>query len=181
MGPTHVSSLNCLNQLAVTLQKADGGKAKEEAQEMHRQTLMRRRQVLGDAHEDTLQSASNLAVLLSERQADETTGKLAPLSETKFAEAKDLYALAVSGREKTIGPDHPRTLYTVSNFGRLLSEAPKLTPILLEEADGLHRRAVGKLTEKLHETHPLTLTAMHNQGYHLGETAKFLAKREETT
>jgi len=145
---------NCMNQLAVTLQKK-GSIA--EALEMHRKCMHSRRQVLGESHDDTLQSASNLAVLLS---------GTSPLTAEAFVEARELYIMSVSGREATLGPDHPRTLYTVSNFGMLLSMSPEPSGAFFEEAETLHARAVRGLINKLHESHPLTLSAMHSQGRH---------------
>lgn len=165
-GKEDAITLSCLNQLAVTLQK-DG--QVEKATDLLRDLLLRRGSALGIGHEDTLQSASNLAVLLSESR---------PLSEGHFNEARVLFAQAMTGREASLGPDHPRTLYTVSNLGNLLSQAsrppldqPPLEIARLEiarlaEAEALHARAVGRLTEVLHASHPLALTAMHNQACH---------------
>merc|ERR1711862_267291 len=100
---------------------------------------------------------SNLAVLLSSQK---------PLTEEGFTEAKALFRQAISGREAESGRDHPSTLYTVSNLGKLLSGAPSLSLDLLQEADALHERATEALAKVLHNTHPLTLTAKHNQACH---------------
>ncbi|CAJ1427936.1 unnamed protein product [Effrenium voratum] len=150
-GKDHVLALSCLNQLAVTLQKAHNV---DEALKRHRDCLQRRQRILGENHEETLQSVSNLAVLLSLQR---------PLTVEIFEEARKLYSLAVKGRETTIGAKDPRTLYTMSNMARFLSEAPQPTKELLEESDQLHSRAVGSLTELLQQGHPLTLASMHNQ------------------
>mmetsp|Transcript_105677 Transcript_105677/g.328159 ORF Transcript_105677/g.328159 Transcript_105677/m.328159 type:complete len:963 (+) Transcript_105677:95-2983(+) len=156
LGRGSVTSLHCLNQLAVTLQKRD---RLDEALEVHRNCLTRRRQVLGPKHEDTLQSASNMAVLLGDRT---------PLTQKDFNEARNLYKLAIEGRESLLGPDHPRTLYTLSNLGTLLSRAPDVSQsqTLLLEAEELHTRAATSLSRVLHEGHPVTLTARHNQACH---------------
>jgi tetratricopeptide (TPR) repeat protein len=148
-------TLSCLNQLAVTLQKR--GKH-EEGIQMHRECLKLRRGILGEDHDDTLQSASNLAVMLSEQE---------DLSEEDFAEARHLYVLAISGREKSKGVDHPATLYTVSNLAKLLSErAPERCEAIFLEAEALHERATVQLTQKLGPSHPLALTVAHNRGSH---------------
>jgi len=102
---------------------------------------------------------------------------MGPLSKEDFEEAKQLYAVAISGREASIGPDHPRCLYTVTNSAKLISEcAPKPSNELFDEAEELHSRAVRKFVEKLHETHPLTLTSMHNQASHWMCRGRFVAR-----
>eukprot|EP00930_Biecheleria_cincta_P032841 TRINITY_DN2275_c0_g3_i1.p1 TRINITY_DN2275_c0_g3~~TRINITY_DN2275_c0_g3_i1.p1 ORF type:complete len:800 (-),score=143.67 TRINITY_DN2275_c0_g3_i1:259-2658(-) len=151
LGKDDVTALSCLNQLAVTLQKAN---RIDDALQRHRDCLERRRRILGEDHEDTLQSTSNLAVLLSTQR---------PLTVETFEEARTLYSRAVKGRETSIGADHPRTLYTLSNFAKFLSEAPKPTMELLEEAERAHERAASKLVEELSQGHPLSLAALHNQ------------------
>lgn len=162
-GRNDAASLSCLNQLAVTLQKQS---KREQALTIHQECLKRRTKVLGQMHEDTLQSASNLAVLLSTTQ---------PLAEENFSRAREFYIMALTGREATLGPNHPRTLYTASNFGCLLSFAPKgwRSSALMEEAEVLHHRAVRDLTQSLHAGHPLTLTAMHSQACHWLERGHF--------
>jgi len=149
-GKDHALALSCLNQLAVTLQKANHV---EEALQCHRDCLQRRRRVLGENHEETLQSVSNLAVLSLHR----------PMSIEIFEEARSLYSLAVKGRELTIGEKDPRTLYTLSNFARFLSEAPEPSAELFNESDQLHQRAVQSLKDLLQQGHPLTLSSLHNQ------------------
>jgi len=150
-GKDHVMAMSALNQLAVTLQK---GNQIEEAMDRHRDCLQRRRRILGENHEETLQSVSNLAVLLSLRR---------PLTVEIFDEARSLYSLAVKGREATIGAKDPRTLYTQSNFARFLSEAPVPSAELFAESEQLHERAVENLTAALQQGHPLTLASLHNQ------------------
>lgn len=151
LGKDDVTALSCLNQLAVTLQKAN---RIDDALKRHRDCLERRRRILGEDHEDTLQSTSNLAVLLSTQR---------PLTVETFEEARMLYSRAVKGRETSIGADHPRTLYTLSNFAKFLSEAPKASRELLEESERANERAASKLVEELSQGHPLSLAALHNQ------------------
>lgn len=154
LGRDHAVALECLNQLAVTLQKSN---RPQEALIMHRDCLFRRQEVMGFCHEATFQSASNLACLLSEQPH---------LSQDSFDEARRLYRLALAGREASLGKGHPRTVYTMSNLGKLLSEAPTPRPELSEEAEALHARARELIERHLQETHPLTLTVMHNQARH---------------
>lgn len=164
LGKDDVSALSCLNQLAVTLQKAN---RIDEALKHHRSCLERRRQTLGDDHEDTLQSTSNLAVLLSTQR---------PLTVETFEEARMLYSRAVKGRETSIGADHPRTLYTLSNFAKFLSEAPEPSTELLEESERSNERAASKLVQELSQGHPLSLAALHNQASCWLERARFEGK-----
>jgi len=89
-----------------------------------------------------------------------------PLTVEAFKEAQVLFQQAVKGKEALSGPCHPSTLYTVSMLGKLLSDAPVPDMVLFQEAETLHQRAVEKLVEILHGSHPLTLTAMHNQACH---------------
>jgi len=157
LGSNHLFTLSCMNQLAVTYQKL--GKT-DEALQMHRTCLQHRVQVLGPMHADSLQSISNLAVLLSTKEGGEL------ITVGAFEEAQALFRQAISGRETGSGPNHPTTLYTISNLGKLLSNAPVPTLKVFDEAETLHRRAVDKLIEVLHSGHPLALTASHNQACH---------------
>eukprot|EP00434_Breviolum_minutum_P037612 symbB.v1.2.033357.t1/scaffold4121.1/size44329/8 len=89
--------------------------------------------------------------------------KPSPMSVEIFEEARGLYSLAVKGRETSIGEKDPRTLYTLSNFARFLSEAPEPSEELFKESDQLHERAVQSLKDLFQQGHPLTLASMHNQ------------------
>jgi len=166
LGQYHVFTLSCLNQLAVTLQKS--GRA-DEALEAHRDCMRRRRMVLGNEHQDVLQSASNLAVLISGRK---------PLTQVDFEEAAELYGLAIAGRERQEGADHPRTLYTMSNLGSLLSCAPQPSDETFDRAEALHERVVSKFIETLTLQHPRTLDAMHNQADCWLRRARFVEKAQ---
>jgi len=157
LGRDDDTTMQCLNQLAVTLQKVKKG---QEALSVHQECYKRRKNKLGPEHEDTLQSVSNLAVLLSEKR---------PMTTVAFQEARNYYSTAVDGRQATIGADHPRTLYTVSNAAKLLSDAPDRFDNkegLFREAEVMHDRAASKLIGVLTQGHPLTLGAMHNQACH---------------
>jgi len=154
LGKDDLTTLSCSNQLAVTLQKS--GKTAE-ALEMHRSIFERRRVVFGPEHEETVQSASNLAVLLSQQK---------PMTLQAFTEAEELFDFAKRQREAALGADNPRTLYTMINMGKLLSESPESSPERMAQAEALHDHAVSKLSEVLEPFHPLTLHARHNQACH---------------
>jgi len=141
------------NNLAFSLQKQ--GKFPE-AIEMHRKILRSRKHQYGELTKQTTQSMSNLATALRE------SGEL--------AEARTLFKKAVKIREsiKEMGPNHPATLYTVSQYALTLSECK-----CFDEAEMLHHRAIEgmhKFFDKLvpnGRKHHLTLLAIHNMGHHL--------------
>ena len=72
------------------------------ARDLDQDTLARRRQVLGDDHPDTLQSAEVLAV------------DLYSLGDTQAA--RDLDQDTLTRRRRVLGDDHPNTLWSASNL-----------------------------------------------------------------
>jgi len=147
-------SINCLNQIAITLHKA--GRL-DEASAMHLKCFGLCQSTLGRFHEDTLQSQANLAAVL---------GAQKPLSDQDFKTARALHMSAIAGQEDLHGPNDPRTLCSVSSLAHLLSHAPKLSADILDEAEDYHARACEFLTRTLHRQHPLRLTALLNQALH---------------
>lgn len=153
-GLHHPTTMRIMNGLAQTLM---GLSRNEEALVMHRENLQLRQKMLGKRHEDTLQSASNVAIAISRAE---------PLSDEASREAHELFKLALEGRQAVKGPAHPTTLHTLSEFGRLLSSDPRCEA-RVEEAEDCHERSVSQLREAAEfRTHPTTLIAMHNQGCH---------------
>jgi len=140
-----------MNNYAYTLQQQ--GKY-EEAIEMHEDCLKYRRKRLGKFHKDTTQSMSNLATAL--RKFD-------------LERAKKLFKEAVECRDKikNMGPDHPATLYTVSQYALTLSINKDF-----KAAEEQHQRAIKGLDQFFSKKipdgrkHPLTLIAIHNMGHH---------------
>jgi len=140
------------NNLAFSLQKQ--GKL-EEAIRMHESCLESRKIIFGVVHKDTTQSMSNLAT------AFRVMGKL--------ERAKELFQHAVECREnlETMGPNHPATLYTLSQYALTLSDCKEF-----ENANEKHLRAIKGLHEFFAKIspngrkHPLTLLAIHNMGRH---------------
>lgn len=151
LGAENPQTLQVLNQYAVTLQKM--GRT-DEAREMHERILQSRMKHRGECHADTLQTLSNLAVLYSQSVDPVDLGK-----------ARELYKTAVRGR-RALAPNHPSTLYTISNFARLLSVNPDASLSDLDDAEKLHNEAVEGLTPALGENAPLTLMAKHNRWEH---------------
>ena len=83
-----------------------------EAEPLWRETLAKRRRVLGDDHSSTLTSVANLGQLLLE------LGKL--------DEAAPLHREAMDRSRRVLGDDHPTTLSTIDNMGRFLQAQGKL-------------------------------------------------------
>jgi len=142
-----------MNNYAFSLQKQ--GKYGE-AITMHQRVLESRTKSFGKLHKDTTQSMSNLAT------AFRMIGKL--------QRAKVMFKEAVESRNNIakMGPEHPATLYTVSQYAVTLSQMQEF-----DEAEEQHQRAIhgldkffGKLVPDGRK-HPLTLLAIHNMGLHL--------------
>jgi len=141
------------NNLAFSLQKQ--GKL-DAAIEMHESCLRSREKQFGDLHKDTTQSMSNLATALR------MIGQL--------ERAKTMFKRAVECRDAiaNMGPSHPATLYTVSQYALTLSECKEF-----DEAKQQHLRAIDGMDRFFSKLvpngrkHPLTLMAIHNMGHHL--------------
>jgi len=138
----------------------------EEAIKMHESCLKSREKSYGKLHKDTTQSMSNLATALR------MIGSL--------ERAKKMFKEAVECRDQIakMGPHHPATLYTVSQYALTLSVNKDF-----KEAYEQHERAIKGLNlwfDKLLPDgckHPLTLLAIHNMGHHfmlLGEHTEAL-------
>jgi len=140
------------NNLAFSLQKQ--GKL-EAAIEMHESCLKSRLNKYGDLHKDTTQSMSNLATALRR------IGQL--------ERAKTMFKRAVKCRDDiaSMGPSHPATLYTVSQYALTLSKCKDF-----DEAKQQHLRAIDGMDRFFSKLvpngrkHPLTLLAIHNMGHH---------------
>ncbi|KAI4599640.1 hypothetical protein KJ359_001737 [Pestalotiopsis sp. 9143b] len=112
----HPSTLSSMNNLALALRSQ--GKY-EEAEEMHRETLERKKSVLGPEHPDTLTSMNNLAHVLH--------------SQGKYEEAEEIYQATMKLRTEVLGPSHPSTLRTSRNLEELL--AAKAQNTLVQDSD----------------------------------------------
>jgi len=109
-------------------------------------SLATRRRILGDAHEDTASSVSNLGVLL------ETLGK--------YAEAERCFEEALATRRALLGEDHRRTLISKGNLGnyyRVRGQLDKAEPLLRETLVGSRRTHGDKSRD--------TLIAMNTLGF----------------
>ena len=77
----------------------------------------------------------------------------------EYLEARSLYNRALLGREKHLGPDHPRTLRAVHGLARLCLKENKYT-----EAETFGLRALSGRKARLCNNHPETLRSLHDLG-----------------
>jgi tetratricopeptide (TPR) repeat protein len=107
----------------------------QEAEELERATLAAQRRVLGDDHDDTILTMSNLAVILQRRG--------------RAAEAELLATEAVERCSRTLGPSHSLCCHVLRKHGQCL--------IALERYDEAEREllvAHAGLVDALGEDHP---------------------------
>jgi len=104
-----------------------------------------RRRELGDDHPDTLESLSNMGVLLN--------------AQGKLAEAEPFYREALDGSRRVLGNDHPDTLASIGNMGTLLKDQGKLA-----EAEPFYREALESRRRVRGDDHPDTLNSINNMG-----------------
>jgi len=142
-----------MNNYAFSLQKQ--GKY-DDAIKMHERVLDSRKEIFGEVHKDTTQSMSNLAT------AFRMIGKL--------QRAKVMFKKAVESRNNIAkyGPEHPATLYTVTQYAVTLSELQEFDEAKKQHQCAIHglNKFFGKVVPNGRK-HPLTLLAIHNMGLHL--------------
>ena len=73
-----------------------------EGERVEREVLVASRRVLGDEHPETLTSAGNLALSLSEQG--------------KHAEAERIHREVLGARRRVLGDEHPDTLTSANNL-----------------------------------------------------------------
>lgn len=98
------------------------------AEQMHRQELQIREEVLGREHPDTLCSLYGLARVLN--------------SQGRYAEAEQMYRQMLELKERVLGREHPDTLSSVNNLARVLNGLGRYA-----EAEQMHRQTL-ELSEK---------------------------------
>jgi tetratricopeptide (TPR) repeat protein len=168
----------------------------QEAREKLSRALSIRESVLGTDESDTLNSVSNLALVLGRQgkyeeaerlnrralEARESTlgmdhpdtltslNNLASVldSQGKYKEAERLNRRALEARESTLGMNHPDTLSSVSNLASVLDSQGKY-----EEAERLNRRALEARESTLGMDHPSTLTSVNNLALVLNRQGKY--------
>ncbi|KAK4031660.1 kinesin light chain [Parachaetomium inaequale] len=124
------------------------------AEELHRQALQLRTQVLVVEHPDTLTSINHLALVLR--------------SQGKYEEAETMHRQALKLQTQVLGTEHPNTLTSMNNLAIVLSEQGKY-----EEAKRMHKQALKLQTQVLGAEHPDMLASMNNLAYVLGKQGKY--------
>lgn len=105
--------------------------------------LRLRREVLGDAHPETVMTINELATVYQEQR--------------QFAQAEPLFREALAARERLYGESHHLTRNSMSNLGLLLSLSGQLA-----DAAVLYERTLRIETALIGERHPDTIALMHN-------------------
>jgi non-specific serine/threonine protein kinase/serine/threonine-protein kinase len=114
------------------------------AAELHAQRALDiRRRAFGEAHPDTLQSLSLLA-LVYERQE-------------RYDEAEKLQRAALAGLRRALGPDATPTLYSMNNLANVCQQSGKW-----DEAERLDRELLERRRRTLGPEHPDTLKSANN-------------------
>ena len=114
-----------------------------EAEQMIRQALQLKEQVLGAEHPSTLSSITNLAAALS--------------GQGRYTEAEQLQRQALPLMEQVLGAEHPLTLKSMANLAATLSDLGRYA-----EAEQLQRQALQLKEQVLGAEHPSTLSSLNN-------------------
>ena len=130
----------------------------ESAVPLQESTLATRRRVLGEEHPETIQSISNMSVLLRE------LGRL--------AEAEPYHREALEKSRRILGEDHIETVIAISNMGGLLRAKGELS-----EAEPYYREALEKFRRTVGATHIETIRSINNMGVLIAEQGR-LAEAE---
>ncbi|KAJ7870703.1 hypothetical protein B0H13DRAFT_2280573 [Mycena leptocephala] len=115
----------------------------EDAKELELAVLEKRRQVLGDAHPDTLRAMANLASTYSHLG--------------KSHKSEELEVVVLEKRKTVLGDDHPDTLWTMGNLASTYWHLGKF-----QQAEELQVVVLEKQKHVLGNDHPDTLQAMGN-------------------
>jgi tetratricopeptide (TPR) repeat protein len=123
-------------------------------EQMEREALASRGEVLGKEHPDTLGSMNNLAGLLE--------------SQGKYNEAEPMYRKTLALMKKVLGKEHPNTLGSMNNLALLLKHQGKY-----DEAEPMYRQTLAAREKVLGKEHPATLTSMNNLAGLLNRQGKY--------
>jgi tetratricopeptide (TPR) repeat protein len=119
-----------------------------------RQVFSLKEKNLGEDHNQTLTSMSNLAFVLN-RQG-------------KYEEAESMNRQTLVQKEKVLGAEHPDTLTSMSNLAGVLNRQGKY-----EEAESMNRQTLVQKEKVLGAEHPDTLTSMSNLALVLNRQGKY--------
>jgi tetratricopeptide (TPR) repeat protein len=124
-----------------------------EAEQMYKQTLRGKEEVLGPSHFCTLNTVLNLGNIYVELG--------------RPSEAEEMYRRALQGYETAVGPSNTATLNAINNLGCIYADQGKL-----DEAEQMYEQALER-SEKAHgPTHLSTLASLHNLGILYEEQGK---------
>ena len=126
-----------------------------EAEQMYRQTLEFRMNVLGPEHPDTLESMNNLSLTLN--------------SQGKYVEAKQIHRQTLELRMKVLGSEHPHTLESMNNLSLTLNKQGKYI-----EAEQMHQQTLELRMKVLGSEHPDTLASMNDLSLTLNSLGKYV-------
>jgi len=182
LGPGHIDTLSCINDLALLLREQ--GKY-EEAEELNRRVLEGYEKSLGKMHPYTLTSISNLIdvlralrkyteaeelgrqvlesreIILGKEYPDtlRVASKLAAVlqSQGKYIEAKELNLHVLESGEKVLGKEHPETIGVINNVAAMLGDQG-----FHKAAEELGRRHLEFAEKILGKEHPNTLVSVNN-------------------
>ncbi|OBT80379.1 hypothetical protein VF21_00911 [Pseudogymnoascus sp. 05NY08] len=115
----------------------------QESENLTRQTLKLKEEVLGKTHPHTLATMSNLALVLD--------------NQGKYAEAETMNRQTLKLKEEVLGMTHPSTLATMGILALVLHSQGKYA-----EAESMNRQTLKLTEEVLGKTHPSTLATMSN-------------------
>jgi len=132
-----------------------------EAEELLRNNLIGRSELLGKDHPDTLQSMTQLATIF--------------WHQNRLGEAERLHREVLKKRTELFGEDHPDTVSTLNGLAVVVSESGQLT-----EGIKLHRATLEKRTRVLGTEHPDTLASMANLAWVLGQQGQFADAEAQT-
>ena len=115
----------------------------KEAEELGRQVIETRKQILGDEHPDTLMSMNDLVWMY--------------WSQGRFKEGEELGTQVVKIRKKVLGEEHPDTLMSLNNLVTTYKNQGRL-----KEAESLGIQVVETKKKVLGDEHPDTLISLNN-------------------
>ncbi|KAJ7927299.1 hypothetical protein B0H13DRAFT_2265646 [Mycena leptocephala] len=130
-----------------------------EAKDLQMTVLVKRKQLLGDAHLDTLLAMNDLAVTYLKLQ--------------EFKNAEELQVVVLEKRKHLLGDDHPHTLRAMGNLAATYRNLKRF-----KKAEELEVAVLEKRKQLLGDDHPDTLRAMANLAATYRELEEF-TKAEE--
>ena len=175
LGTDHANTIAALENLALTVEQQG---RREEATKMRREVLEKRKRILGEDHPVTLETMGDLALKLKDpeeavRMMTEVVEKRRRLhgeenehtllainnlgtmflSQSRLADAENMFQLSLQGSEKLLGSGHKLTLMILNNLSTMYRRQGKL-----EEMEKLVQREVQGYEKAMGPNHPSTLS-----------------------